>query len=171
MLEVELNKNQRLVDELLVKPESVASNGSSSVTQNMAVVGGNFAKLKKLESHLTLNLKRRVKDLQGELQQKSADLDQLKRSIKTTKQQEMEVEVRQYMDECNRLRVQLEEVIKSKDTFADPEELKLIEDRFAAQEQVINGLRVENSALITTINNKDDEIRTLRELFSEQSKR
>lgn len=31
MLEVELNKNQRLVDELLVKPESVASNGSSSV--------------------------------------------------------------------------------------------------------------------------------------------
>ena len=83
----------------------------------------------------------------------------------------MEIEVRSYMDECNRLRVQLEEVIRSKDTFADPEELKLIEDRFAGQEQVINGLRVENSALITTINNKDDEIRTLRELFSEQSKR
>lgn len=79
--------------------------------------------------------------------------------------------MRQYMDECNRLRVQLEEVIRSKDTFADPEELKLIEDRFAGQEQVINGLRVENSALISTINNKDDEIRTLRDLFSEQSKR
>jgi hypothetical protein len=65
----------------------------------------------------------------------------------------------------------LEEVIRSKDTFADPEELKLIEDRFSAQEQVINGLRIENSALIATINNKDDEIRTLRELFSDQSKR
>ena len=43
----------------------------------------------------------------------------------------MEIEVRSYMDECNRLRVQLEEVIRSKDTFADPEELKLIEDRFS----------------------------------------
>jgi len=35
-----------------------------------------------------------------------------------------------YMDECTRLRSQLEEVIKSKDTFADPEEIKLIEDKF-----------------------------------------
>ena len=124
-------KNQRLVDELLLKPESVASNGSATISQNMAVVGGNFSKLKKLESHLTINLKRRVKDLQVALSQKSADFDQMKRSIKTTKQQEMEIEVRSYMDECNRLRVQLEEVIRSKDTFADPEELKLIEDRFA----------------------------------------
>ena len=30
MLEVELMKNQRLVDELLIKPESVASNGSGA---------------------------------------------------------------------------------------------------------------------------------------------
>ena len=32
MLEVELMKNQRLVDELLLKPESVASNGSATIS-------------------------------------------------------------------------------------------------------------------------------------------
>jgi len=55
------------------------------------------------------------------------------------------------MEECTRLRQQLEEVIKSKDTFADPEELKLIESRFASQEQVIAGLRLENTQFINTI--------------------
>jgi len=42
----------------------------------------------------------------------------------------MEIEVQLYMEECARLRHQLEEVIKSKDTFADPEELKIIEQKF-----------------------------------------
>jgi hypothetical protein len=32
----------------------------------------------------------------------------------------MEVEMKLYIDECGRLRHQLEEVIRSKDTFADP---------------------------------------------------
>lgn len=43
----------------------------------------------------------------------------------------MEVEVKMYMDECVRIRQQLEEVIMSKDTFADPEELKMIEEKFS----------------------------------------
>ena len=43
---------------------------------------------------------------------------------------EIEVEIKLYMEECARLRSQLEEVIKSKDTFADPQELKIIEEKF-----------------------------------------
>jgi hypothetical protein len=35
---------------------------------------------------------------------KSQELDTLKRNIKTTKQNEMEVELRSYMEECTRLR-------------------------------------------------------------------
>lgn len=54
----------------------------------------------------------------------------LRRNIKSTKLQEIEVEIKMYMDECTRLRHNLEEVIKSKDTFADPQEMKMIEDRF-----------------------------------------
>jgi hypothetical protein len=42
----------------------------------------------------------------------------------------MEVELKMFMDECARLRHQLEEVIRSKDTFADPQELKIIEEKF-----------------------------------------
>ena len=84
----------------------------------------------KLESHLTLNLKRKIKELQNENQLKKDEIEGLKRNIKSTKISEIEVEMKMYMDECTRLRHQLEEVIKSKDTFADPEELKIIEDKF-----------------------------------------
>lgn len=54
----------------------------------------------------------------------------LKKNIRSTKITELEVETKLYSDECIRLRHQLEEVIKSKDTFADPDELKAIEEKF-----------------------------------------
>lgn len=91
--------------------------------------------------------------------------------MKTTKAAELEAEVRAYMDECQRLRVQLEEVIKSKDTFADPEELKMIEDRFAGQEAMINGLRQENQDMLTQIGRKDDELRQMREYITDAERR
>jgi len=75
----------------------------------------------KFDSHLTLNLKRKIKELQSEIAVKDEENDKLKKNIKNTKIAEMEVEMKMYMDECTRLRHQLEEVIKSKDTFADPD--------------------------------------------------
>lgn len=65
---------------------------------------------------------------------KQDEIENLKRNIKSTKISEIEVEMKMYMDECTRLRHQLEEVIKSKDTFADPEELKAIEAKFQQQD-------------------------------------
>jgi hypothetical protein len=77
-----------------------------------------------------MNLKRKIKDLQMNASNKTEEIEALKRNIKSTKITEIEIEMKMYMDECTRLRHQLEEVIKSKDTFADPEELKIIEEKF-----------------------------------------
>lgn len=74
----------------------------------------------KLESHLAVNLKRKIRELQSALNNKSGEVEGLKRHIKSTKVAEIEVEMKLYIDECARLRGQLEEVIRSKDTFADP---------------------------------------------------
>ena len=48
------------------------------------------------------------------------EVEALKRNIRSTRLSECEIEVKLYAEECARLRHQLEEVIKSKDTFADP---------------------------------------------------
>ena len=68
--------------------------------------------------------------MQIEHQNRLNEVEALKRNIRSTRQQEIEVEVKLYMEECARLRHQLEEVIRSKDTFADPQELKIIEEKF-----------------------------------------
>lgn len=132
MLESDIFKKERLIDELILKPDSISGGITLGVSssQNQGVVGGQFSKMKKFESHLTQNLKRRIKEMQSTITAKSEELDLVKKNIKTTKATELEVEMRAYVDECTRLRQQLEEVIRSKDTFADPHELKLIEDRF-----------------------------------------
>lgn len=58
----------------------------------------------KLESHLTINLKKKVRDMQMAVQLKTEETEQLKRNIKSTKIAEIEVELKMYMDECTRLR-------------------------------------------------------------------
>ena len=67
-----------------------------------------------------INLKRKIKEAQSENQRRLDEIEALKRNIRSTRQQEIEIEVKLYMEECARLRHQLEEVIRSKDTFADP---------------------------------------------------
>lgn len=74
----------------------------------------------KTDTHLVINLKRKVRDLQTENSRRLEEIEGLKRNIKNTRQHEVEVEIKVYMEECARLRHQLEEVIRSKDTFADP---------------------------------------------------
>lgn len=75
-----------------------------------------------------------------------------------------------YIDECARLRQQLEEVIKSKDTFADPQEVRIIEERFQQQEMAINNLRIENNDLVLAFNAKEEELRQAREILDKQKK-
>ena len=79
---------------------------------------------------MVLNLKKKIRDLITEKSMMNDDIERLKRNIRSTKLTEVEAEVKIYMEECARLRHQLEEVIKSKDTFADPQEIKMIEEKF-----------------------------------------
>lgn len=96
---------------------SAGTNGVGS-TKNAAT--GSAGQKMKIDSHLAANLKRKVKELQTSNSLKQNEIESLKRHIKSTKIAEIEVEMKLYMDECTRMRQQLEEVIRSKDTFADP---------------------------------------------------
>ncbi len=92
-----------------------------------------------------MNLKKKIRELQTNLSSKQEELEQVKKNIKSTKLAEVEVEMKNYVDECTRLRQQLEEVIRSKDAFADPDEMKAVQDRFQQQEAMLNQLRAENN--------------------------
>ncbi len=125
ILESELSKKEKLIDDLLQQQDSYQIVGPMS--QNMKA--GGLSKMK-LEGHLSMNLKRKIREMQTIIAARADEVEALKRNIKSTKITEIEIEMKMYIDECTRLRHQLEEVIKSKDTFADPEELKIIESKF-----------------------------------------
>ena len=93
MLEVEMLKKDKIIGDVITKPEGVG-----------IVANGNFTQMKKFESHLTQNLKRRIKEMQIVITSKTEELDIVRRNMKTTKSQEMEIELRTYVDECTRLR-------------------------------------------------------------------
>ena len=71
------------------------------------------------------------------------------------------------MEECARLRHQLEEVIKSKDTFADPQEIKMIEEKFQQQDALINQMQSDNTQLSLGLQKKDEENRQLAQVVQQ----
>jgi len=111
------------------------------------ISGGRAGRGIQNETHLVINLKRKVKDLNFESSKKNEEIEALKKNIRNTRQQETEVEVKVYIEECARLRHQLEEVIRSKDTFADPQELKIIEEKFQQRDTVIGQMQQENGEI------------------------
>ena len=63
------------------------------------------------ESYLVSSLKKQNRDLKGELEDKTATIDRLKRDIKLTKTVELENELQSYIEECQRLRGLLENLV------------------------------------------------------------
>lgn len=153
ILEGELAKKERLVDDLLLQQDGAPKPGKL-----------------KLDSHLSTNLKRKVRELQASVASKQGEVEALKRQIKSTKLGEIEVEMKLYIDECGRLRQQLEEVIRSKDTFADPQEVRIIEERFQQQDLLIQQLRGEGQQLALTLNQREEELRQARDQQERQKK-
>ena len=156
-VENEIAKKDKMIDDLLVQQEN-----------NFAVPKPKFSAARvggiKTETHLVINLKRKIRDINAEKQTLASEIDALKRNIRSTKLTELEVENKLYVDECARLRHQLEEVIKSKDTFADPQELKIIEQKFQQRDIVISQMQNENANISQALSKKDEENRQLAEL-------
>ena len=96
ILEQELTKKERLVDDLLQQQDQLPMGMPSSTSSGLSK--------QKLESHLTAGLKRKIRELLAEMQGKQEELEQLRRNIKSTKIGEIEVEMKMYIDECTRLR-------------------------------------------------------------------
>jgi molecular chaperone GrpE (heat shock protein) len=60
--------------------------------------------LQQNETFLVMSLKKQVKELKFECLRKEEELESLKKSLKNTRQQEMDIEVKAYIDECSRMR-------------------------------------------------------------------
>ena len=96
MIEAELQRKDKVIDDLIIQQEI-----NFGMPNKFA--GGRGGPIKG-ETHLVINLKRRIKELQNEKQASDDEVAGLKRNIRSTRLTEIEVEVKLYMEECARLR-------------------------------------------------------------------
>jgi hypothetical protein len=61
--------------------------------------GLNNSYMKSSNSHITQNLKNHVKEIRSELKKKDEEVTKIKRTLKATNIQELEVEMKLYVDE------------------------------------------------------------------------
>jgi hypothetical protein len=59
-----------------------------------------------------MSLKKQLKDQKMDMQRKDEELDTLRKNIKNTQKLEMEVEIKTYKEELQRMRVLVEELMK-----------------------------------------------------------
>ena len=118
--------------------------------------------------HMVNSLKMTVKDLKTEIFNKNEEIAKLKKHIKSTKINEIELEVQAYIDECTRLRHHLEEVMRQRDS---PQATQNIPDDKSMQTAVIiNGLKKENEELNSALNQSVSEINKMKEKLQELEK-
>jgi hypothetical protein len=64
------------------------------------------------ETFLVMSLKKQLKELKFDLSKKDEDLENVRKSLKNTRQQEIDVEIKTYIDECQRLRQLLSDMLR-----------------------------------------------------------
>ena len=94
----------------------------------------------------------------------------INKNFKSTKINELDIELRSYMDECLRLRHLLEDTVKSKDPLTDPNQLSQIEEQFQQQNAIIGNLQGENQELQNMMVQKDNENFEWKRLVEEYQK-
>ena len=109
--------------------------------------GLNNSYMKNAGSHITHSLKNQVKDMRNDLKKKEEENNKLKKSLKATNIQELEVEMKLYVDECTRLRHMLEESYKNS---MDPAEMQRLQEQFQIQDNYLVNLQNENQELAET---------------------
>jgi hypothetical protein len=159
--EKEQNEREDIIEDLVNNNEVTTIGRLGNVVNNK----------KKSESYLTTALKRQIKDLKVSLKDKEDEILSFKKNFKNTKINELDIELRSYMDECLRLRHLLEDTVKSKDPLTDPEQVSKIEEQFQQQNMIIDNFQKENEELQMILSQKDNEILEWRNLVEDYQRR
>lgn len=125
-IQAELNQRDKELEKLTIRlqqtfaqPNTGAENPVIS-TKAASHLNHHFA-----ESFIVSQLKKNNRDLKLEVQEKDRLIEQLKRNIKMSKSNEIEIELTVYIEECLRLRTQLEQVLVEKTAIEQQQEMNM----------------------------------------------
>ena len=150
----ELSKKERIIEELL----SQAQPGRTTLQRPNK------------ETNLIKSLKKLVKEIKVQLKEREEEIGSLKRNIKLTQMQEMEIEKQMFSDECTRLSHIIEELME-KGGLKFPHQIEQLESQFGQQNDLLTKIRRENEELARGFSVSDEEIKKWKEIVHELEKR
>jgi len=153
LAELDAKKKHDQLKELLEKGEEIG--GISAKSYGSITIKG------KTETKLELELKEQVKKIKEEKVKIEIEYSNLKKSIRSTRFQELNNEIKTYIDECQRLRKLCEEY-ENKRPELTPEDIQAIEEKIIQQSNIIKNLQKENETANLLLSQKDTEIAELR---------
>ena len=155
-------KNNNLLQEILKLRTKVAQVERELVKKDDNTETSQFTK----PAHMINNLKGAVKELKSEISIKDEEIHRLKKNFKSTKLNEMELEVQAYIDECTRLRHHLEEIMRQRSSppMSQPMDGDM-QNTFS-----INSIKKENEELSQALSQSNQEISRLKGKLKEIEK-
>ncbi len=114
------------------------------------------------ETFLVMSLKKQLRDQKQELQKKDEDLETLKKNVKTTAKTELEIELKTYREELQRMRQLTEDLLKEgpkhpmfqKQAY---DRMQMLEQARQQQDFLIQQLRQENQELAMLVQQRQEE--------------
>jgi chromosome segregation ATPase len=138
------------------------NNENNLVLSKMNFIGNSQTnKLYEKSNHhqLIYNLKKQYKELKKQLEDKSTELDFVKKNIKNTKIIELKYENQTYVEEIKNINNKIESYIERLKNFETMQsEYFIILENFKKQSTLINQLREENSLYSEEIRNLEDKL-------------
>ena len=115
--------------------------------------------LQQNETFLVISLKKQLKELKADSQKKEEELENFRKSIKNTRQVEIDTEIKTYIDECQRLRQLLQTMLEQGPHHPlYQERLQQLEQQRQSNEFLIAQLTQQNQELMRAVAMKDEEI-------------
>jgi len=153
-LEAEWNRKEKLLEEIVMNQNNIGKTQISKI---------------KAESHVSSAMKKHIREIKQEVLIKDEEISRLKKNIRITRFQELEMEIKMYMNEWNRLKGLTREIIRSKDPLSDPNQKMEIEKRFEEQNQIIEQLKSDNNQLENAFHERQIEIMNLQEQINDSN--
>jgi len=157
-----LKQENSKLKSLLIKNKREYEMQGKEIENIMKMSVGKGKEGSKYEPHIIKNLKREIENMKDRYEQLENKNEELKRTLKATKINELEADLQVYASECERLRKIIEEGVSSMPDVSN-EQQKICSEL----EAKLRGKLAENTTLTNTISGKNNEVKSLNEKLNQ----
>ena len=116
-------------------------------------------------THLIVAVKNQIKEKQDTLTIKDEEIAKLNKGFKSYPLQEIDIEIKMFIDESTRLKHIIEEILRQKAANYTPEDVETIKNKISQQTYLIETIKQQNEEVTKMLEKKNEEINNWRNVY------